>query len=144
MVVQCRVMPRPATTRTGCGPLSTRPLLGARVQDILTLLAYLGGRRATAAPLLVGLGRAGRWALLAAALSDVPCSIWVDMQALDVDDDTVYLGPLYAPLLRASERGGRQRPGRPRRIMLGQYGGALPDTSGQSRLHLRRRGTEPA
>ena len=100
---------------------------GARVQDILTLLAYLGGQQATAAPLLVGLGQAGGWAILAAALSDVPCSVWVDMQALDVEDDTVYLGPLYAPLLRAyGALEAASALAAPRQIMLANTAGRFP------------------
>jgi cephalosporin-C deacetylase-like acetyl esterase len=73
-------------------------LLGQRVQDILTALTYLGEQRELA---LIGLGQAGAWALLAAALSPIQCRVAVDIQAASPDDDDTYLGDLYAPLMRA-------------------------------------------
>jgi len=77
------------------------PLLGQRVQDILTALAYLSRCEGSTSLALVGLGEGGPWSLLAAALSPLSCAVCVDLQAIPPEWDSVYLGSLYAPLLRA-------------------------------------------
>ncbi|MHB1296710.1 MAG: alpha/beta hydrolase family protein [Anaerolineae bacterium] len=78
------------------------PLLGLRVQDIMTALAFLSERGAGGIPALLGLGAAGPWALLAAALSPARCAVVADVQCLDdLEDDATLVGNLFAPLLRA-------------------------------------------
>lgn len=76
-----------------------QPILGARVQDILTALGFL--QKENAPCVVVGAQGAGVWALLAAALSPVPCAVCADMQAMDPTDDAALLRELYAPLLAA-------------------------------------------
>jgi dienelactone hydrolase len=78
-----------------------QPLLGARVQDVLTALAYAAAQPGLTSVTLLGLGSGGAWALLAAALSPIAAQVCVDVQAMALDDDGVYLDGLYAPLLRA-------------------------------------------
>ena len=72
-------------------------LLGSRVQDILTALAYLGQDRSKVVG-VIGVGAAGPWALLAAALCDIVRLVAVD---LPPDHDDPYWGDLFAPALRA-------------------------------------------
>ncbi len=76
-----------------------RPILGARVQDILTALGFLEQEKAPC--VVVGVQEAGAWALLAAALSPARCAVCVDLQAMDPTDDTALLRDRYAPLLAA-------------------------------------------
>ncbi|MBN1402787.1 MAG: acetylxylan esterase [Anaerolineae bacterium] len=72
-------------------------LLGQRVQDVLTGLIYLRAT-STGEVGLIGLRGAGPWAMLAAALCDVPTRICADLPA---DEDDPYLGELFVPALRA-------------------------------------------
>jgi len=76
------------------------PLVGQRVQDILTGLAYLQGR-GDRHPALLGLRGAGPWCLLAGALSPTGCAVAADVRALSGVDDADYRGELVAPLLGA-------------------------------------------
>jgi len=76
------------------------PLVGQRVQDILTGLAYLQSRGDRNMALL-GLRGAGPWCLLAGALSPAGCAVAADVQALSGVEDADYMGELYAPLLGA-------------------------------------------
>jgi hypothetical protein len=75
--------------------------LGARVQDILTALAYLAGRYAGLPVAAIGLAEAGPWVLLAAALSPAARLVAVEMGALRTADEVAYLSRLYAPPLCA-------------------------------------------
>ncbi|MHB0859357.1 MAG: alpha/beta hydrolase family protein [Anaerolineae bacterium] len=78
------------------------PLLGLRVQDLLTAMAFLDAHGGNDTPALVGLGTAGPWVLLAAALSPTRCAVVADVQCLDdLEDDATLVGELFAPLLRA-------------------------------------------
>lgn len=77
------------------------PLLGARVQDLLTAIGYFAGQRGLASLTIIGLGGAGPCALLAAALSLVPSRVGVDLQAVPWEEDAAYLGEFYAPVWRA-------------------------------------------
>jgi dienelactone hydrolase len=77
-------------------------LLGERVQDILTGLAYLS-RVAQGQPVaLVGLERAGLWALLAAALCPLPLRMALDLACIDPRSEGAFLDDLYAPSLFAA------------------------------------------
>jgi len=104
-----------------------QPILGARVQDILTALAFLSGKGLRSLS-LVGMGQAGCWAVFAAALSDVDCRVCADLGALDPDDDEPYLGNLFAASLRAY---GDVRVASaaisPRPLLLMNTGGRFPD-----------------
>jgi hypothetical protein len=63
------------------------PLLGRRVQDLLTGLAYLE-RWLPARPVsLLGLGQAGPWALLAGALSETPWQVYADVSSAGALDE---------------------------------------------------------
>jgi hypothetical protein len=72
-------------------------LLGQRVQDLLTALAWTAQRESTSVA-LVAPGEAGAWGLLAGALSAVPERLCADLPA---EDDAPYQGELLAPALRA-------------------------------------------
>lgn len=77
------------------------PLLGERVQDILTAMSYLAGRGGQRPLTLVGLGGAAPWVLLAAALAPCRCQVCLDWGGMNPLEDGTYLGDLFAPLLRA-------------------------------------------
>ena len=104
-----------------------RTLLGHRVQDIITAATFLRSQEAEGELALVGLGRAGPWALLAAALSPLAQRVCADMHTLDAQTDDAYLGELYAPLLRAY--GGLEVASAllaPRRLLLANREGRFP------------------
>jgi dienelactone hydrolase len=71
-----------------------------RVQDVLTVLAWLkhspGVRRVS----LLGLGRAGLWALLAAGLAPDLEAVAADVDRFPTSDDEADLGRVFVPLFR--------------------------------------------
>ena len=71
-----------------------------RVQDILTALAFLRGREGADGVNLVGIGRAGLWVLLAAALDGTVKSVVADLDDFDATDDSAYVDGLFVPGLR--------------------------------------------
>jgi hypothetical protein len=72
-----------------------------RVQDVLTVLAWLkrrpGGRRVS----LVGLGRAGLWCLLAQALAPGLDAVVADADGFATERDECYFDRISIPLLRS-------------------------------------------
>ncbi len=105
---------------TGAVPADARPwrrdwfwltynptLLGQRVQDILTALTWLAERDEGQRLALVALGKAGVWGMFAGALcpdveSGGPAlSLCLDLDGIQSDASSSYLGELYAPSLRA-------------------------------------------
>lgn len=71
-----------------------------RVQDILTGIAFLDARFDIESASLIGLGKAGLWSLLAAALAPGLEALAVDACEFDLDDDAQYLNELFIPGLR--------------------------------------------
>lgn len=71
-----------------------------RVQDILTAAAHLRQRSGSDAVNLVGVGKAGLWALLAAALDPGIQSVIADLDQFDATDDSAYVADLFIPGLR--------------------------------------------
>ena len=71
-----------------------------RVQDILTGLAFLRQHTGSADIDLVGLGRAGLWSLLAAAIDGAVHAVAVDLDGFDASDDSRYVDRLFIPGLR--------------------------------------------
>ncbi len=71
-----------------------------RVQDILTAAAFLRGRAANARVHVVGLGRAGLWAMLAAALDGEFRGVAAALDRFDPTADSDYLDRLFIPGIR--------------------------------------------
>ncbi len=71
-----------------------------RVQDILTAAAFLRGQSPTGEVRLIGHGRAGLWALLAAALDRQLLSVVADVDGFDAASDSNYVEGLFIPGLR--------------------------------------------
>ena len=71
-----------------------------RVQDILTAAAFLRDHSGTDGIRLIGIGRAGLWALLAAALDSGLESIAADLDGFDAATDSEYVEGLFIPGLR--------------------------------------------
>lgn len=71
-----------------------------RVQDILTAIAYLKSRSEIARINLIGIGRAGLWALLARALAPEINRAVIDAAQFDNTSDDAFLKDLFAPGLR--------------------------------------------
>lgn len=71
-----------------------------RVQDILTALAYLNGKRGGARISVVGSGRAGLWALLARGLAPRIDRMIIDAAQFDNTSDEAFLKQLPIPGLR--------------------------------------------
>ncbi len=71
-----------------------------RVQDVLTALAFLRKKTGAETVNLVGAGRAGLWAVLAAALDEGPLQIAGDLDGFDASDDAAYVEGLSIPGLR--------------------------------------------
>jgi len=98
--------------------------LSNRVQDILTGLAYLGGRREVSRRQLVGLDEAGLWALLARGLARNVDATSVDVAQFDNTSDDSFLQRLAAPGIR---RAGDVRTAAglaaPRRLLIHNTGG---------------------
>ena len=71
-----------------------------RVQDVLTAIAFL--RRHTGAETVnvVGMGQAGLWVLLAAALDTGVLTVVADLDRFDASDDAAYVDGLFIPGLR--------------------------------------------
>ena len=80
-----------------------------RVQDVLTAIAFL--RRHTGAETVnvVGMGRAGLWVLLAAALDTEELTVAADLDRFDVSDDAAFVNGLFIPGLRRRATCGRRR-----------------------------------
>lgn len=75
-----------------------RTLLQERVQDLCTALAYLKGRRDVTSAAVVGVGKAGLWALLAAPAADC---VAADCAHLDLTrDDALVTDDMFVPCLR--------------------------------------------
>ncbi len=71
-----------------------------RVQDILTAAAFLRDRAGDRPIRLVGLGRAGLWALLAAAVDGGFPSVAADLDGFDPTTDSEYENGLFIPGIR--------------------------------------------
>lgn len=71
-----------------------------RVQDILTAIAFLRKRSGAESVDVVGVGRAGLWALLAAALDEGQLRVAADLDQFDASDDQAYVRGLFIPGLR--------------------------------------------
>jgi len=71
-----------------------------RIQDILTALAYLEGRRDISEVSLVGLEKAGLWALLARPAAPEVKRLVADAAQFPADDDQAYLRDLPIPGIR--------------------------------------------
>lgn len=75
--------------------------MACRVQDILTGLAYLDEHLRVGKCHLIGQGQAGIWCLFARALANNIARTIVDWGRLALDDDSEWVGELYAPGIRA-------------------------------------------
>ena len=71
-----------------------------RVQDIITAAAYLRERVGADAVRVVALGRAGLWALLAAAVDPAIAAVVADLDGFDTTSDSAYVDGLFIPGLR--------------------------------------------
>lgn len=71
-----------------------------RVQDVLTAAAFLRGHGGTGRVHVVGIGRAGLWALLAAALDGGLQSVVADVDGFDASTDSQYVERLFIPGVR--------------------------------------------
>lgn len=71
-----------------------------RVQDALTALAFLRKETGSETVNLVGAGRAGLWAALAAALDEGALQIAADLDGFDFSNDAEYVEKLSIPGLR--------------------------------------------
>ena len=71
-----------------------------QVQDILTCIAFLEGRRDVNGAALLGQGETGPAALLAAALAPSLEAAAIDANGFAIDDDATYLESLFVPGLR--------------------------------------------
>ena len=71
-----------------------------RVQDVLTAAAYLRSHTGADSVDVVGIGRAGLWTLLAAALDGGLHSVVADLGAFDATNDSAYIQGLFIPGLR--------------------------------------------
>ncbi len=96
----------------------------ARVQDILTALAF-AGRQSRGAPRLVGLGNAGVWCLFAAAVAPVPVELHAEMNGFTGTDEDfrerffvpgIQRAGGLAAALQASRKSGRGSNSRSMRI----------------------------
>ena len=72
-----------------------------RVQDILTVLAWLKGRPGVRTVSLVGMERAGLWCVLAQALASGIDAVVADADAFATERDESYLDQISIPLLRS-------------------------------------------
>lgn len=96
------------------------PPAGVEAQRILDKLTGSGGVQID----VVGVGRAGRVALLARALAPVKGSVAVDLQQIDSSDDSIWLSELFAPgLRRAGDLETAAMLVAPARLMLYNTGG---------------------
>ena len=71
-----------------------------RCQDALTALAWLKKQPGVRRVVLVGLGRAGLWAMLAAGLAPGLDAVVADADRFPTADDDAYLGRVFVPLFR--------------------------------------------
>ncbi|MBI5394809.1 MAG: acetylxylan esterase [Verrucomicrobia bacterium] len=71
-----------------------------RVQDIVTALAWLRGRKDVGAINLVGLDEAGLWCLLARPFAPFVAKTVADAAQFDAASDAAWLKSLYVPVLR--------------------------------------------
>lgn len=75
---------------------------GERVQDILTAMAFLRGRRdLTGAVSLAGLDEAGLWCLFAAAVDPQIGKVAADLNRFPLDDDNAWVDRQYIPCIRS-------------------------------------------
>ena len=75
---------------------------GCRVQDILTAMAFLRARRDLTEDIaLAGLGDAGVWALLAAAIDGDLSRVLADFNGFNPDDDKQWVERHYIPCIRS-------------------------------------------
>jgi len=74
--------------------------LALRVQDVLTSLAYLQGRKEVSGVDILGLKEAGPWCLLARGLATDIRGTAVDACQFDTRDDELWLRKLFAPGIR--------------------------------------------
>ncbi len=96
-----------------------RTALVQRIQDILTALAYLSGRKDAAAASLIGVGKAGAWCLLAAPFAPETTSVVADLDQLTGDDDPRWLADLFTPcILKAGGPWTAAAFAAPRRVFL--------------------------
>ncbi len=71
-----------------------------RVQDIITAAAYLRQRSGVSSVRVVGVGKAGLWALIAAALDPGIGTVIADLAKFDATSDAAYVEGLFIPGLR--------------------------------------------
>jgi hypothetical protein len=71
-----------------------------RVQDIVTALTWLRGRKDVGAINLVGLDEAGLWCLLARPFAPFVVKMVADAAQFDAASDAAWLKSLYVPVLR--------------------------------------------
>ncbi|MFP4056230.1 MAG: alpha/beta hydrolase family protein [Candidatus Brocadiia bacterium] len=103
-----------------------RTPLVERVQDILTALAYLEGRRDVRAVSLVGLGEAGAWCLLAAPFAPAGTRVVADLAGLTGDEDPRWADDLFTPcILKAGDLRTAAALAAPRPLFLHNLGEGL-------------------
>ena len=71
-----------------------------RIQDVLTAIAFLRGHGDSGEVDVVGVGRAGLWALLAAAIDGRVTSVAADLDLFEAASDDAYVDGLFIPGLR--------------------------------------------
>ena len=71
-----------------------------RVQDVLTAIAFLRRQTGGETVNVVGMGQAGLWVLLAAALDTGDLTVVADLDRFDASDDAAYVDGLFIPGLR--------------------------------------------
>ena len=71
-----------------------------RVQDVLTAIAFLRGHTGAERINVAGVGRAGLWVLLAAALDPGALTVAADLDRFDATDDAAYVNGMFIPGLR--------------------------------------------
>ena len=71
-----------------------------RVQDVLTAIAFLRRQTGGETVNVVGMGQAGLWVLLAAALDTGDLTAVADLDRFDASDDAAYVDGLFIPGLR--------------------------------------------
>jgi len=127
-----------------------------RVQDILTALAWMRGRKDVSTTSLIGLGKAGAWCLLAAPLAPPDTAVAANLAQIAGDADPRWLGDLFTPcILKAGGLWTAAALAAPRRVMLhnvagefdtaplrAAYRAAGAEAPGKLRIEKRRLGPD--